>query len=433
MLTDNTFSQNTRAASSVISVILLVGIVILGIGMIGALGYTSITEQTQAVSTDSVFTQFERIDSTIASLTETSTKQASLNIDFGPELSVASVSENSGELTVSKGSSTPDGFENPSPSDCTLTYGDTNLPDRPQYVCTSDLTQSSKVSASITNFELVRSFGGGPPVVGGSPARNNAEIEVDVTSSVSGGESFDGGRPSEVILYDSSGTELDRKDVSASGSETIRFPNVANDESYIVDIVVFATDGDSSGERVYADGYGSAPSTQPDYLVPGIYSYPPTVTLYGTVELGEIYLDMTGNTRMVYQGGAVIEQQDSGQAAMRKPPEFSVRPSSSRADTVSLPFVLIDAGDNTALSSYTTFRKTQSDSVYDERYLDTDEVITIELTSQYADAWAKYFEETYGDESYASVSQTGSKVTLRIGENTELYIQSRADTLEVSG
>lgn len=120
MKSQNNFTNNDKAVSNMVSVVLLTGIVLVGLGTIGVFGYSEISEQTQNIDTGTTTNDLERIDQYSDSL-GTSPSEGSERILLGSDKSMSFTKTNGPEIQVKSVTRTKTGEKEVCPEENTET------------------------------------------------------------------------------------------------------------------------------------------------------------------------------------------------------------------------------------------------------------------------------------------------------------------------
>lgn len=423
-MTQPSFSSNQRAVSNMVSVLILTGVILVGLGSVTVFGYTQIGGQQAQLDTETATNQMQKLSQGIHDVTNTPKTNSQVIVNFG-EQGAASVQESTGYIDVS----TVDppvitGYKKPDDACSAPVYGDDSLPNQPIYECPSGVANSeTNVTTVITSSDVTQP--------GFAPIRH-------VSGTVDVGTSSGTVDTVTVYLYDSDGDYIDEHTETGGGTYFFNFNGVSYSDHYRIDVVARDSNGDTNAQSVNepAPGETAPPSVN---LVPGAYAYSsPSETLIQGHELGAITYAGQGDTAEVaYQGGAIFTKSTTGTSGMSQTPNFELRQTNEevdgeqRPDTLVVPITKVTASDNTAISSTAYLTDEGTTEHYDDRYLSEGKVLRVEIISEYGDAWRQYFRDRFGDT--ATVRGNGDVAIAEFGEGEELYVHYRTSTVNVDG
>jgi len=147
------------------------------------------------------------------------------------------------------------------------------------------------------------------------------------------------------------------------------------------------------------------------------------------------------NARIAYQGGGVFANYEDQPATVVNNPSIS---SVNRSNaTVNMPVVLVDGRDHITSAARISKNNTRSDEqAYSELWVEEVEGLQVTIESEYAGAWAAYFNETFNTASGpASVTYTQSTDTVVLeyytdssvsGSDSGFYFHLNKFVLDVS-
>lgn len=437
--------DDQRAVSNLVSVVILTGVVLVGLGTIGALGYTQLGETQSQFDTEDATNQIQKISNGIQDVTETPRQRTRVLVNFG-EQGGASVQEDAGQVSVSHVQA-PElvGYENPGPEfECELPtggiYGDDDLESgQPVYRCGDDsvISPDSNVSASIEDVELNYPGGGGvgPPGGGAGPPEDSPnQIDVETLVETEGGTIA----AAEVYLYSEDDDDIIDSETVSEGADDIRFAGGIPDADYYrIEVVARNTDGDANGESHSTD------NGEEQTLVPGSPVIDADVTTLAEHDLGAITYAGSGQIdEVAYQSGGVFHKQGTSSSVVERP-NFELRRTNAqtndgqqRPQTLVVPFTQLTAGENTALSSaayITEADMSPQDHSTNHRYLEEEDVIEIEIESAYSEAWQRYLENEFGEAVAVRSGTDENTLVASFGNDEELYVNIRTSTVEVTG
>lgn len=445
-MTRHSFISDRQAVSNMVSVVLLTGIVLVGLGTIGALGYSEISQSQNQFGTEGGTNQLETISNGIDDVTDTPKEVTRVSVNFGESSGGASVEENNGDVDVEKVEA-PSlvGFENPAPTKCTTNYpddpawGDDNLDDRSIYDCSESIGVNSAVDTTIVGTSVVCQTRNP-----NDPTDDRCRVEGSTSASTSDPNGF-GGRSGTVYVYDNNGNLMDTISVNLPNDGTVKSGWLDARPYYTA--VFIARDsaadglGDVGGSSVNVDGTTIAP-VNTNSMEPGSKVIEGTVTSQLTGDLGAITYDTDGQIdEVAYQGGGIFQKQADGGSTVVSDPKFEIRRTnqmvggSPRPDTLVLPFTIVSDkdGESTAISSSATIEDMGTRALYSDRYLAENDIIRVTITSEYAGGWRQYFRNRYGGLDSVNVAGSGNTAIIEFGDGEELYVHIRTSTVQING